>query len=63
MTVMNKEQLIKHMEEVIADVIEQDERSWKELEGLLENEEIELDKAWHNGYMSAITTVKEMFNE
>ena len=60
---MTKEQLIKHMEEVLEDVVSQDKQSWEELEGLLEKEEIELDKAWHHGYMSAITTVKEFLNE
>ena len=51
------------MQDVIDEVISQDKQAWKELEGLLEREEIELDKAFHNGYMSAINTVKEMLND
>jgi len=60
---MTKDKLVKHMQDVIDEVISQDKQAWKELEGLLEREEIELDKAFHNGYMSAINTVKEMLND
>ena len=53
---MTKDELIKHMETVLAEVISQDEENWA---GLDEHEE-DLDKAWHLGYASAIRTVKEM---
>lgn len=57
---MTKDELVEHMESVLAEVISQDIRSWRELGGLLEKSEIELDKAYHHGYASAIETVKEM---
>jgi len=60
---MTKDELVKHMEDALAEVKSQDFKSWRELEGLLEKEEIELDKAWHNGYYSAIQSVKEMLND
>lgn len=57
---MTKKELLLHMQTVLSDIIKQDERSWRELEGLLEKSEIELDKAYHHGYASAIQTVTEM---
>jgi len=60
---MTKDELVKHMQDVIDEVISQDKQSWEELEGLLEREEIELDKAFHNGYMSAINTVRSLLND
>lgn len=60
---MNKRELLTHMQTVLSDIIKQDEQSWRELDGLLENSEIELDKAYHHGYASAIQTVTEMLND
>lgn len=57
---MTKNELIKHMETVLAEVISQDEENWDRLLEAGEYEEIDLDKAWHNGYASAIQSVKEM---
>lgn len=57
---MTKQELLLHMQTVLSDIIKQDEQSWKELEGLLEQSEIELDRAYHHGYASAIRTVTEM---
>lgn len=48
------------MEAVLAEVISQDEENWDRLLEAGEYEEIDLDKAWHNGYASAIQSVKEM---
>ncbi len=59
---MNKSELIKHMEDVLAEVVEQDEANWEQLLEAGEYEEIDKDKAWHNGFMSATTTVKAMLN-
>lgn len=57
---MTKDELVKHMETVLAEVISQDEENWDRLLDAGEYEEIDLDKAWHNGYASAIQSVKEM---
>lgn len=57
---MTKDELVKHMETVLAEVISQDEENWQLLLDAGEYEEIDLDKAWHNGYASAIQSVKEM---
>ena len=54
---MTKDELIKHMHKVLQEVIVQDEANWEELLNAGDYLEIDLDKAWHNGYMSAITTV------
>jgi len=54
---MTKDELIKHMHKVLEEVIVQDEEHWEELLNAGEYMEIDLDKAWQNGYMSAITTV------
>lgn len=54
---MTKDELIKHMHKVLEEVIVQDEENWQELLDAGEYMEIDLDKAWQNGYMSAITTV------
>jgi hypothetical protein len=54
---MTKDELIKHMNKVLEEVIVQDEEHWEELLNAGEYMEIDLDKAWQNGYMSAITTV------
>lgn len=59
---MNKHELLIHMQTALSEVIKQDEQAWRELEGLLEQSEIDLDKAWHNGYASAIQTVTEMLD-
>ena len=53
---MTKDQLIKHMEAVLDEVVQQDVESWA---GLDEYEE-DLDRAWHLGYASAIDTVRNM---
>lgn len=55
---MTKDELIEHMEAVLAEVIEQDEANWEQLLEAGEYEEIDKDKAWHNGFMSATTTVR-----
>jgi hypothetical protein len=60
---MTKDELIKHMQDVIDEVIKQDEDNWGELLEAEEYEEIDLDKAWHNGYMSAIATVRNILND
>ena len=60
---MNKEQLIKHMLNVLADIESQDKANWDNLLEAGEYEEIDLDKAWHNGYASAITTVRNLLND
>ena len=51
------------MEDVLAEVISQDEENWVKLLGAGEYEEIDKDFAWHNGYRSAITTVRNMLND
>lgn len=61
---MTKDELIKHMHKVLEEVIVQDEDNWEQFpfdEG--EYEEIDKDKAWHNGYMSAIATVRGLLND
>jgi len=60
---MNKEQLIKHMEDALAEVKAQDFKSWEHLLEVGEYEEIDLDKAWHNGYYSAIQSVRNLLND
>ena len=60
---MNKIELIKHMETVIEEVIAQDQENWEELLKAGEYEEIDLDRAWHYGYLSALTTVRNMLND
>ena len=60
---MNKTELIKHMEETLAEVISQDEKNWTQLLEAGEYEEIDKDFAWHHGYRSAITTVRNMLND
>jgi hypothetical protein len=60
---MTKDELIKHMQNVLDDVIKQDEDNWEQLLEAGEYEEIDKDKAWHNGYMSAITTVRSLLND
>jgi len=54
---MTKDELIKHMNKVLEEVIVQDEENWQALLDAGDYMEIDLDKAWQNGYMSAITTV------
>jgi hypothetical protein len=56
---MTKDELIKHMEAVLAEVIEQDENNWERLLEAGDYQEIDLDKSWHNGYASAIRSVKD----
>jgi hypothetical protein len=60
---MTKDELIKHMQDVIDEVIKQDEENWAELLEAEDYEEIDQDKAWHNGYMSAIATVRNILND
>jgi hypothetical protein len=60
---MTKQELIDHMEAVLAEVIEQDEENWTDLLEAEDYEEINGDKAWHCGYLSAIWTVKEVLND
>jgi len=60
---MNKEELINHMLNVLADIESQDKANWDNLLEAGEYEEIDLDKAWHNGYASAITTVRNLLND
>lgn len=51
------------MEETLAEVIAQDEENWTDLLEAGEYEEIDKDRAWHHGYMSAIATVRNMLND
>jgi len=60
---MNKEELINHMLNVLADIESQDKANWDNLLEAGEYEEIDLYKAWHNGYASAITTVRNLLND
>ena len=60
---MNKDKLLKHMENVIAEIIADDEENWKELLEAGEYEEIDLDRAFHHGYLSAITTVRNLLDD
>ena len=60
---MTKDKLIKHMENVIAEIIADDEENWKELLEAGEYEEIDLDKAFQNGYLSAIATVRNLLDD
>ena len=57
---MTKEELINHMNKVLEEVVAQDEENWEEVLRAGDYMEIDLDKAWHNGYMSAITTVRNL---
>lgn len=50
------------MEDVLAEVVEQDEANWEQLLEAGEYEEIDKDKAWHNGFMSATTIVRNILN-
>jgi hypothetical protein len=60
---MNKEELIEHMFKTLAEVEEQDSNNWDRLLEAGDYQEIDLDKAWHNGYASAISTVRNMLND
>jgi hypothetical protein len=60
---MPKDEIIKHMQDVLDEVIKQDEYNWGELLEDEDYEEIDLDKAWHRGYMSAITTVRNILDD
>lgn len=43
---------------VLKEVEEQDASNWDRLLEAGDYQEIDLDKAWHNGYASAISTVR-----
>ena len=60
---MTKEQLINHMLNVLADIESQDEANWDNLLEAGEYHEIDLDKSWHQGYASAITTIRSLLND
>ena len=60
---MTKDKLIKHMENVIAEIIADDEENWTQLLEAGEYEEIDLDRAFHHGYLSAITTVRNLLDD
>ena len=60
---MTKDELIKHMKDIITEVIKQDEDNWEQLLEAGEYEEIDKDKAFHNGFMSAITQVEVLLND
>jgi hypothetical protein len=60
---MNKDELIEHMFKTLAEVEEQDSNNWDRLLEAGDYQEIDLDKAWHNGYASAISTVRNMLND
>ena len=59
---MTKDELIEHMFKTLAEVEEQDSNNWDRLLEAGDYQEIDLDKAWHNGYASAIATVRNMLN-
>jgi len=59
---MTKDELIEHMFKTLAEIEEQDSNNWDRLLESGDYQEIDLDKAWHNGYASAITTVRNMLN-
>jgi hypothetical protein len=60
---MTKDELIKHMQDVLKEVISQDENNWDRLLEAGDYQEIDLDKSWHNGYDSAITTIRSLLND
>ena len=60
---MTKDKLLKHMENVIAEIIADDEENWKELLEAGEYEEIDLDRAFHHGYLSAINSVRNLLDD
>jgi hypothetical protein len=60
---MTKDELIEHMFKTLAEVEEQDSNNWDRLLEAGDYQEIDLDKAWHNGYASAISTVRNMLND
>ena len=60
---MNKEELINHMLNVLADIESQDKANWDNLLEAGEYQEIDLDKAWHNGYYSAIQSVRNLLSD
>ena len=51
------------MEETLAEVISQDEKNWTQLLEAGEYEEIDMDRAFHHGYLSAIDTVRNMLDD
>jgi len=55
---MTKDELIEHMFAVLKEIEEQDAKNWDRLLEAGDYQEIDLDKAWHNGYASAISTVR-----
>jgi hypothetical protein len=56
---MTKDELIKHMEAVLAERVALDKTSWRELSSLTKHDK-ELDKAHWHGYASAIESVRTM---
>ena len=51
------------MEETLAEVIAQDEENWTDLLEAGEYEEIDMDRAFHHGYLSAINSVRNLLDD